>query len=185
MTLLERCIHCFAAWSHTHPCQAPGLGVFNANVIAFQVDVPDRLVDFQFFGKGLWTKTMATNSWTQLTTFALICRNRGLKTIFQSHSEPSKGNKWGCAFDLTNEKVCHNMSWHERQARAGTICELERDYRELRTTYNTALAMKRSLAPSRACSSRLSTLLIANACCSPTVYYSFVLQHCACCRENQ
>ena len=76
------------------------------------------------------------------------------------------------------------MSWHERQARAGTICELARNYRESRTTHNTALAMERSLAPSSACSSRLSTLLIANACCSPTVYYSFVLQGRACCREK-
>ena len=45
-------------------------------------------------------QTMATNSWTQLTTLALICRNRGLKTVFQRHSEPSKGNKWACVFDF-------------------------------------------------------------------------------------
>ena len=48
------------------PCQAPGLGSFIANVILSQVHVRNRIVDFQCFGKGLWTKTMTTNSWTQL-----------------------------------------------------------------------------------------------------------------------
>ena len=64
------------------------------------------------------------------------------------------------------------MLWHERQAHAGTICELAWDYRESRTTYKTALTMRRALAPSGACSSSCSTLLFANACCNPTVYYS-------------
>ena len=76
---------------------------------------------------------------------------------------------------------CHAL----RQAHEGTICELARDYRESRTTHNTALTMTRALAGSRACSSRLSTLLFATACCGPTVYYSFVLQRCSCCREKQ
>ena len=84
----------------------------------------------------------------------------------------------------SNQKVNHKMSSNERQAHAGTICELARNYRESRTTYNTALAMKRSLAPSHSCSSRLSTPLFANACCNPTVHYSFVLQGRACCRDT-
>ena len=53
--------HRFEAWSHRPPCQAPGLDSFLANFIAFQVDVRQSLVDFQCFGKGLWTKTMANN----------------------------------------------------------------------------------------------------------------------------
>ena len=53
-----------------------------------------------------------------------------------------------------------------------TQCELARDYRESRTTNTTALTTKRALAPSRACSSSCSTLLFANACCNPTMYYS-------------
>ena len=52
-------LHRFEAWSHRPPCQAPGLGSFVVNLIAFQVDVPHTFVDFQCFGKGLWTKTMA------------------------------------------------------------------------------------------------------------------------------
>ena len=43
------------------PCQAPGLGSFIANVILSQVHVRNRIVDFQCFGKGLWTKTMANH----------------------------------------------------------------------------------------------------------------------------
>ena len=42
-------------------CQAPGLGSFRANAVPLQVDLRNRLVDFQCFGKGLWTKTMANN----------------------------------------------------------------------------------------------------------------------------
>ena len=36
----------FKTWSHRPPCQAPGLGSFRANVIHFQVDVRQSLVDF-------------------------------------------------------------------------------------------------------------------------------------------
>ena len=42
-------------------CQAPGLCSFLANFIATQIDVRNRLVDFQCFGKGLWTRTMANH----------------------------------------------------------------------------------------------------------------------------
>ena len=188
----------FEAWSHRPPCQATGLCSFLANLIATQVDVCKRLGDFQCFGKGLWTKTMATNSWTQPTTLALIGRKRGLKTRFQSHSEPSKGNKWACAFDLINLQlveprprtwICITTVWWPKQRERchdtkgshmqGTICELARDFPESITTDNTALTMKRALAGSLAsCSSSLSTLLFANACCNPTVHHSFVLQRC-------
>ena len=41
------------AWSHRPPCQAPGLCSFLANFIALQVNVRNRRVDFQCFGKGL------------------------------------------------------------------------------------------------------------------------------------
>ena len=51
--------HRFEACSHKPPFQAPGLGSFIANFIAQQVYVRNRLVDFQCFGKGLWTKTMS------------------------------------------------------------------------------------------------------------------------------
>ena len=51
--------HRFEVWSHRPPCQAPGLGSFLANFIVVQVDVRNCLVDFQCFGKGLWTKTMS------------------------------------------------------------------------------------------------------------------------------
>ena len=51
--------HRFEAWSHRPPCQAPGLGSFLANFIVVQVDVRNRLVDFECFSKGLWTKTMS------------------------------------------------------------------------------------------------------------------------------
>ena len=54
-TLFDR----FEAWSHRPLCQAPGLGSFLANVIASQVNVRNRRVDFQCFGKGLCTKTMS------------------------------------------------------------------------------------------------------------------------------
>ena len=47
------------AWSHRPPCQAPGLSdsdtIEIGNFIAFQVNVRNRLVDFQCFDKGLWT----------------------------------------------------------------------------------------------------------------------------------
>ena len=51
--------HRFEAWSPRPPCQAPGLGSFIVNFVVPQVDVRHRLVDFQCFGKGLWTKPMA------------------------------------------------------------------------------------------------------------------------------
>ena len=51
--------HRFEACSHRPPFQAPGLGSFIANFIAQQVYVRNRLVDFECFGKGLWTKTMS------------------------------------------------------------------------------------------------------------------------------
>ena len=54
--------HCFEAWSHKPLCQAPGLGSFIANIIESQVDVCNRVVDFQCFGKGLWTKTVANHA---------------------------------------------------------------------------------------------------------------------------
>ena len=47
--------------SHRPPCQAPGLGSFRANFVAVQVDVRNRFVDFQRFGKGLRTKTMSNH----------------------------------------------------------------------------------------------------------------------------
>ena len=46
-------------WSHKPASQAPGLGSFIANCIVWQVNVRKSLVDFQCFGKGLWTKTMS------------------------------------------------------------------------------------------------------------------------------
>ena len=48
--------HHFFPWSTDPPCQAPGLGSFLAKCVVPQVDVRNRLVDFQCFGKGLWTK---------------------------------------------------------------------------------------------------------------------------------
>ena len=63
--------HRFEAWSHRPPCQAPGLGSFIANVTATQVDLRNRFVDFQCFGKGLWTKRWQTMS--NLRTYKAIC----------------------------------------------------------------------------------------------------------------
>ena len=53
--------HRFEAWSHRPPSQAPGLGSFLADAIPSHVDFRQSLVDFQCFGKGLWTKTMANH----------------------------------------------------------------------------------------------------------------------------
>ena len=49
-------------WSHNPASQAPGLGSFRANVIVSQVNVLQSLVDFECFGKGLWTKTVANHA---------------------------------------------------------------------------------------------------------------------------
>ena len=43
------------------PVQAPGLGSFIANFVVGQLDVRHRFVDFQCFGKGLWTKAMSNH----------------------------------------------------------------------------------------------------------------------------
>ena len=53
--------HHFKTWSHRPPSHAPGLGSSVANFIVCQADVRNCLVDFQCFGKGLWTKTMANH----------------------------------------------------------------------------------------------------------------------------
>ena len=71
-------------------CQAPGLGSFIANVIAPQVDLRNRPVDFQCFGKGLWTKTMANQTMSNLRTYKAICHTNikpcpPPKTLSQGH----------------------------------------------------------------------------------------------------
>ena len=43
------------------PCQAPGLCSFIADFIVSQVNLRQRFVDFQCFGKGLWTTRMANH----------------------------------------------------------------------------------------------------------------------------
>ena len=71
--------HHSETWSHRPPCQAPGLGSFIANVIVPQVDVRNCLVDFQCFGKGLWTKTMSNHvklqTWELAMGFTGVCCN--------------------------------------------------------------------------------------------------------------
>ena len=52
------CHHC-ETWTNEPVCQAPGRESFTAGEIASQVDVRNSLIDFQCFGKGLWTKTMS------------------------------------------------------------------------------------------------------------------------------
>ena len=54
-------VHHFKTWSHRPPSQAPGLCSFIVNFIPSQPDVRNRRVDFQRFGKGLWTKTIANH----------------------------------------------------------------------------------------------------------------------------
>ena len=68
-------VHRFEAWSHKSPCQATGLGSFLANAIAIQVDDRNRVVDFQCFGKGLWTKNdgKPCETWKILRTYKAIC----------------------------------------------------------------------------------------------------------------
>ena len=63
------------ATRHTPPCQAPGLcsSLADANSIVGQVDVRNRLVDFQCFSKGLWTKTMSNQTMRNLRTYKAIC----------------------------------------------------------------------------------------------------------------
>ena len=115
----------------------------------------------------------------QLTT-------RGTRSMYIFASTNDLFYKHNSVVPQTTRKFAtrYQMSWHERQAHAGTICELAPDFRESRTTDNSALTMKRALAGSHAsCSSSLSTLLFANACCSPTVYYSFV-QRCVLPEKN-
>ena len=65
--------HQFEAWSHRPSSQAPGLRSFVANVIEFQVEVRHRLIDFQRFGKGLWTKMMSNQTMWNLRTYKAIC----------------------------------------------------------------------------------------------------------------
>ncbi len=108
---------------------------------------------------------------------------RGTKSLYIFASTNDLIHKHNSVVAQATRKLAARR--HDTKGRhAGTICELARDFRESRTTDNTALAMKRPLARSRACSSRLSTLLIANACCSPSVCHSFVLKCCACCRDT-
>ena len=60
-------------WSHNPASQAPGLGSFRANVIVSQVNVLQSLVDFECFGKGLWTKNggQPCESW-ELATLSAV-----------------------------------------------------------------------------------------------------------------
>ena len=107
---------------------------------------------------------------------------RGTKSTYISASTNDPFHKHNCAVAQATRKFatrCHDMK------RRGTICELAGNYLESRTTDNTALTMRRVLAGSRECSSRLSTLLFANACCGRAAYHSSVLQRCACCRKKQ
>ena len=56
------CLRFLSCIEETKICQAPGNGSFLENVIVWQVYVRNRLVHFQCFGKGLWTKTMANHA---------------------------------------------------------------------------------------------------------------------------
>ena len=67
--------HRLEVWRRRPASQAPGLCSFLAKFILSQVDAPHTFVDFQCFGKGLWTindgKPCAT--WKILRTCKAIC----------------------------------------------------------------------------------------------------------------
>ena len=70
---------------HRPLCQAPGLGSFIANAIDMQGNVSNRLVDFQCFRKGLWTKNVGKpcDTMWNLRTFKAICDTNIIKPHLQ------------------------------------------------------------------------------------------------------
>ena len=72
-SLVASALRFLSCIEETKICQAPGNGSFLENVIVWQVYVRNRLVHFQCFGKGLWTKTMANHA--KAENFATICYN--------------------------------------------------------------------------------------------------------------
>ena len=68
-------VHRLEVWRRRPASQAPGLCSFLAKFIMSQVDAPHTFVDFQCFGKGLWTKNdgKPCETWKILRTYQAIC----------------------------------------------------------------------------------------------------------------
>ena len=114
--------HHFKPWSHRPPCQAPGLCSFITNKIVPQVDFRHSFVDFQCFGKGLWTKTMANHVKPENLQGDLWHQHKAMSTITQlkcGSSDPERNfqNKhlllvcvFSCAVHFCSFTSCRDPS---------------------------------------------------------------------------
>ena len=108
-------VHRFEAWSHTHPSQAPGLGSFISNFIVSQVDVHNCRVDFQCFGKCLWTTRMANH----VKHKNLQCNLRQ-HTTFSITTQLKSTNSWSKDREKS-EEIKVNFSWKDAVTSAYSV----------------------------------------------------------------